>query len=235
MHRIALTGSAVRSAAVAVAAITIGGCAQTSEAVRTVTVHETAQAAPAASASSRPAHGTKPKAAIVRRSRASAFSQCDANISVKASTTTCGFAQNAFYEYWTSGQASDIQVYSPATKQVFATHCTVTAGIVRCTTHDRGAVRFSVAAIDRYDQDQADAYAASHDLGSGPPYSGDNAPSAPPSDGAGDPSSDPYFCDTHDCIPNYPNGNGYTVQCADGSYSQSGGIQGACSHHGGVN
>jgi hypothetical protein len=35
-------------------------------------------------------------------------------------------------------------------------------------------------------------------------------------------------------IPNYPNGHGYTVQCADGTYSQSGGIQGACSHHGGV-
>jgi hypothetical protein len=29
-------------------------------------------------------------------------------------------------------------------------------------------------------------------------------------------------------------GNGYTVTCADGSISHSGGIQGACSHHGGV-
>ena len=29
-------------------------------------------------------------------------------------------------------------------------------------------------------------------------------------------------------------GNGYTVVCADGSVSHSGGIQGACSHHGGV-
>ncbi len=35
-------------------------------------------------------------------------------------------------------------------------------------------------------------------------------------------------------IPNYDNGRGYRVQCADGTYSQSGGIQGACSHHGGV-
>jgi hypothetical protein len=35
-------------------------------------------------------------------------------------------------------------------------------------------------------------------------------------------------------IPNYPNGNGYPVQCNDGQWSQSGGIQGACSHHGGV-
>jgi hypothetical protein len=29
-------------------------------------------------------------------------------------------------------------------------------------------------------------------------------------------------------------GNGSTVLCADGSISHSGGIQGACSHHGGV-
>jgi hypothetical protein len=49
-----------------------------------------------------------------------------------------------------------------------------------------------------------------------------------------DPGDDPSFCDTHTCIPNYDNGNGSTVQCADGSYSHSGGIQGACSHHGGV-
>ncbi len=30
-------------------------------------------------------------------------------------------------------------------------------------------------------------------------------------------------------------GGGYTVMCNDGSYSPSGGKQGACSHHGGVN
>jgi hypothetical protein len=35
-------------------------------------------------------------------------------------------------------------------------------------------------------------------------------------------------------IPNYENGRGYRVQCNDGTYSRSGGIQGACSHHGGV-
>jgi hypothetical protein len=45
---------------------------------------------------------------------------------------------------------------------------------------------------------------------------------------------DPGFCDTHDCIPNFDNGNGSVVQCSDGTYSHSGGIQGACSHHGGV-
>jgi hypothetical protein len=41
------------------------------------------------------------------------------------------------------------------------------------------------------------------------------------------------FCDTHDCIPNFDEGSGSVVQCADGSWSQSGGRSGACSHHGG--
>lgn len=41
------------------------------------------------------------------------------------------------------------------------------------------------------------------------------------------------FCATHECIANFYNGNGYIVQCADGMWSHSGGIQGACSYHGG--
>jgi hypothetical protein len=46
-------------------------------------------------------------------------------------------------------------------------------------------------------------------------------------------SSAASFCSTHDCIPNFPNGIGFIVQCADGTWSHSGGIQGACSDHGG--
>jgi hypothetical protein len=42
------------------------------------------------------------------------------------------------------------------------------------------------------------------------------------------------FCATHDCIPNFDEGNCYVVQCEDGTWSHSGGIQGACSWHGGV-
>jgi hypothetical protein len=47
-------------------------------------------------------------------------------------------------------------------------------------------------------------------------------------------TSSSSFCDIHECIPNFDNGNGYRVQCADGTWSQSGGIQGVCSWHGGV-
>jgi hypothetical protein len=55
-----------------------------------------------------------------------------------------------------------------------------------------------------------------------------------PAESETDLGDDPSFCDTHDCIPNFDNGNGSVVQCTDGTYSHSGGIQGACSHHGGV-
>jgi hypothetical protein len=41
------------------------------------------------------------------------------------------------------------------------------------------------------------------------------------------------FCASHDCIPNFSNGHGFIVQCADGKWSHSGGLQGACSYHGG--
>ncbi len=46
------------------------------------------------------------------------------------------------------------------------------------------------------------------------------------------------FCSYFACIANFwgadDPGDGYVVQCADGSYSQSGGERGACSYHGGV-
>jgi len=51
---------------------------------------------------------------------------------------------------------------------------------------------------------------------------------------SGDSEGDVEFCETHDCIENFEEGNGYVVQCRDGTWSQSGGIRGACSHHGGV-
>ena len=46
-------------------------------------------------------------------------------------------------------------------------------------------------------------------------------------------ATDTQFCSTHTCIPNFPNGNGAIVQCADGEWSHSGGLSGACSYHGG--
>ncbi|HXR66830.1 MAG TPA: hypothetical protein VN729_12935 [Ktedonobacteraceae bacterium] len=41
------------------------------------------------------------------------------------------------------------------------------------------------------------------------------------------------FCSYFACITTFWNGHGYVDQCADGDYSKSGGLSGACSHHGG--
>ena len=41
-----------------------------------------------------------------------AYVQCDANIRVRAATTTCSFAQNVFYGYWVAGDS--FSAYSPA-------------------------------------------------------------------------------------------------------------------------
>lgn len=46
-------------------------------------------------------------------------------------------------------------------------------------------------------------------------------------------ATDAEFCTTHSCIENFPNGDGYIVQCSDGEWSHSGGLSGACSDHGG--
>src|SRR5207248_2253179 len=46
--------------------------------------------------------------------------------------------------------------------------------------------------------------------------------------------SNARFCLTHHCIGDFGSGNGSVVRCSDGSYSHSGGVQGACSWHGGV-
>lgn len=241
-----------RAAGGIVAAVLIAagaaGCGGQQTVVKTVTVsspatlaHTAHKSAPTVSRQARPARPSAKKSkpsgsTAVRRG----FVHCDANIQAKVPTTSCGFAQNAFYEYWTSGEATSISVYSPATDSAYLTECTAREGWIVCTTRDGGAVKFPQSSIDSYTHHQADAYAAAHTTGAdsssastdsrAPSRSADSS-TAPDSTDAG---AGPSFCDTHDCIPNYANGNGSTVQCADGSYSQSGGIQGACSRHGGV-
>jgi hypothetical protein len=205
--------------------IAVSGCGDTTEVVKTVTVER-----PAA-----PDHAPQPTRPQPRRSqgRAStaapttpAFIHCDPNIEVKESTTTCGFAENVFWHYWTSGESGSLQVWSPATQSTFATSCESDGEQVVCTTSQDGVVKFPVAAVDLYSQRQADAYAGSHDLGPDP-YETLPLAASPPS--SPDPTPSPGAN-----IPNYANGRGYRVQCNDGMYSKSGGIQGACSGHGGV-
>jgi hypothetical protein len=216
------------------AALALGGCGGGTEVVKTVTVE---RAAPAGSTPpEKPSEGRnarRPKeraqAKPVAPAPPSGYSHCDSNIEIKTATTTCAFAQNTFWHYWSSARASQLHVYSPAAATTFAAWCAVSSSLsVRCTTSDGGEVRFPQAAVDRYSQSQANAYGATHDLGPDPSEPlplPDAAPSAPEPESPYNPGGN---------IPNYENGRGYRVQCADGMYSRSGGIQGACSGHGGV-
>jgi hypothetical protein len=208
-----------------VLAVAVGSCGGSNQAqVKTVTVNGSTTDSPAPSQP--PRQRSRPKR-VKQSAGTSAFTRCDSNIEAKAGTTTCGFAQNVFWQYWTTNQSDSIQAWSPATQSTFSTSCPSGADPVVCTTNDGGAVRFTQAAIDRYSQPQADAYASSHDLGPDPYETAAPSKASPPSNPElGAPSGGN--------IPSYENGNGYRVQCQDGMYSHSGGIQGACSGHGGV-
>jgi hypothetical protein len=205
--------------------LAVSGCGDTTEVVKTVTVER-----PAAPDRSPQPTRPKPRSSDARASTAAptapVFIHCDPNIQVKESTTTCEFAENVFWHYWTSGESDSLQVWSPATQSTFATTCESDGEQVVCTTSQDGVVKFPHAAVDLYSQTQADAYAGSHDLGPDPNESLPLAASPPSS-----PDSAPSPGDN---IPNYENGRGSRVQCNDGMYSRSGGIQGACSGHGGV-
>jgi hypothetical protein len=178
-----------------------------------------ATATPTPSPTSRPVtrrrHATKtPVPTATPTPKPVAFVSCDANIRVRAATTTCPFAENVFYEYYeeTFGYpaAVTVRAWSAAAAQWFSVHCRGEAAI-DCRAGDGAQIKFSGASVAAYDDEQANRYASAHDIGD-----------REPTDGGGQ------------NIPNYENGTGYRVQCADGMYSHSGGRPGACSGHGGV-
>jgi hypothetical protein len=237
-RRLLVVGLCVASTSVAAC----GGSVQT----KTVTVSAPAETTPVTSPSTEqaeaPSSAPKPSTPRARssatRTTIPGHTWCDANIRVKTATTTCPFAQNVFLAYWTSQNYDGYptSAYSPAARRQFAVDCTSRQSRVLCTAGDGAEVSFPQSAVARYGLSQAKRYVSTHDVGDDVfPWeeTGGGGPSAKPSTpsySAPDTSSTP----PGENIPNYENGNGYRVQCADGTYSHSGGIQGACSHHGGV-
>jgi hypothetical protein len=239
----------------------LAGCADGDQrAARERTDTPVAQGTVAPATSPKPEERGRKKQQASRRAatpvptpNASAYVACDANITVKAATTTCPFAQNVFYEYWTAG-GDDFDGYSPVSKQSYAMACRGRATIA-CTAGDGAEVRFSARAVALYDKAQADEYAASHDLGPDADidesyddeYAGGGYDESYDDDYGDDDLGDSYddyedagyndgdgVTEPGENIPYYDEGNGYRVQCEDGTYSHSGGSQGARSHHGGV-
>jgi hypothetical protein len=153
---------------------------------------------------------------------------CDQNITV-ASSTSCGLADNVFREFArelaASESTSSLSAFSPTTGKRYELDCVTSDGVV-CT----GGVDIKIA----FPLWAARAYSPPSEASEQP------APEEPPSEESSEEGEEPAesggesgFCSEHTCIPNYPNGRGYPVECADGEWSKSGGIQGACSGHGG--
>jgi hypothetical protein len=182
---------------------------------------------------------------------------CDTNI-VANSHTSCGLAENAFYEYYKAHSAgttkgTSITVHSPTTGKDYELGCEASKGLIGCIstpTSDFIFVTFPEAAINVYTDAQATAYAQSHNVGNpGAPASSNSTPTpsepTPPSrpESGGSSSADEVgsyshagdqaFCEEHQCIGDFEGEGGYVVECSDGTYSHAGGISGSCSHHGG--
>jgi hypothetical protein len=197
-----LTSAGLAVAAAVLAAIA-GGCGGAAQEVKTVTVeHQVTVDAP-------PVHQRKKRQAATKPVPSDEFVNCDPNIQAKVGTTTCPFAENAFWAYWTSGQSSSpLPVWSPAAHATFTATCESDAAEVVCTTGDNGVVKFSQTAVDRYSQVQAEAYGSTHDLGPDP-YEGlpPTTPVPPDAGGSGD------DCQGYDpCLP-----PGDDVDCGGGS------------------
>jgi hypothetical protein len=206
--------------AAVLAGLILSGCGDTTKVVKTVTVDPPADAdSPAQRTGPAPQRGQR--RAPSPPETAAALIHCDPNIQVKESTTTCGFAENVFWHYWMSGESGSLQVWSPATQSTFATTCESDAGEIICTTSQDALVKFPQAAVDLYSETQADAYAASHNLGPDPyeslPLSDLLPPSPdPPPPGSATEPSDSRFCDPNyrgDCLD--PNASDF--DCAGGT------------------
>jgi predicted Rdx family selenoprotein len=145
-----------------------------------------------------------------------ALTACDANIRVKATTTSCAFAQNVFLAYWMDQDSpgafageSGLPAYSPAVDRMFTVNCS--GDPVVCRTGDGGYVTFPMTAVEAYTTADAERYTAAHDTGG-------VGPSDTDASGA---SADEPGSDSDECDPNYagecldPNSPDY--DCAGGT------------------
>jgi hypothetical protein len=153
------------------AAAAVAGCGHATQTTETVTVTAPAEtAAPAGKAASakpaRPSSSARPRKARGASSAARGRVACDANITLKAATTSCPFGQNVFYGFWKAQDDGDdaFRAYSPVSKRSYEMTCTSGVTVV-CRAGDGGEVRFSRASVDAYDTAQAARYAATHDTG----------------------------------------------------------------------
>jgi hypothetical protein len=139
----------------------------------TPTPTPTTSAAPRKTATAR-ATRVRPKATKTptpnRKQQYPSFVACDANIRARAATTTCGFAQNVFYEYWYSWnylELSTFAAYSSAAGEWFDMTCRGSTTI-RCSASDGSEVRFPESAVLAYTERHAEKFATAHTVSTAP-------------------------------------------------------------------
>jgi hypothetical protein len=153
----------------------------------------------------------------------------------RSAVTSCRFAL-AVKKTYLSHPSGTVVAYSPVTHKTYTMRCVQSKGVAVCTGGTNSEVAFMAPAGP----------------GTSAPVASTSTPTQPPpapttttttttttqvveQPGSSSHATDDQFCSTHQCIENFPNGNGSIVQCQDGEWSHSGGLSGACSDHGGEN
>ncbi len=173
--------------------------------------------------------------------------------------TSCPFAGEVFKAYAgvvgreepEAGQRQAIEAWSPVTHKQYAMRCLVTQDgeggdrLVICRGGQGAVVTFPAISVTRAQAQPApeepeeaasvEAEAAGTE-GEGASEEENSEGGEEGADEVGSPShaGDQQFCAEHVCIGKFTEEDGNVAECEDGTFSHAGGIQGACSDHGGV-
>ena len=143
----------------------------------------------------------------------------------RSSVTSCPFAL-AVKRAYLSHPSGTVVAYSPVTHKTYTMRCIQSKGVAACAGGIGSEVAFNAPPGPGTTAQQASSSTATQ----APPAATTEEVEQP---GSSSHATDDQFCSTHQCIENFPNGNGSIVQCQDGEWSHSGGLSGACSDHGG--
>jgi hypothetical protein len=148
-----------------VAVVAIDGISGSAEVRQIVPTTTRASSAPAESTPEPSSESAVATAADSGPSSSTPTKACG-NLTVSAGSTTCAFAQNVFYEYWTAtdgatGHQDAIEAYSPRLARWLQLACDDGDPVV-CSTDAGAEVEMPRDALDAYDQEAADIYAAHH-------------------------------------------------------------------------
>jgi hypothetical protein len=142
--------------------------------------------------------------------------------------TSCQFAE-AVHSAFTQLESTDgvppaeVKAYSPVTKQHYSLQCVLIASRTdaECTTGT------AVVSFPLHGKEAPKPEGTETPRSEGTEEGEDKV-------GSSTHAGDTKFCSEHQCIGSFTTEGGTVVECSDGTFSHAGGIQGACSHHGGV-